>query len=285
MLAPFLIMLREGLEAALIVGIIAGYLRQTGRGAWLPAVWIGIFLAVALSLFAGAALQLVSAGFPQKAQELFEAVIGFLAVGVLMGMVFWMRRAARSIKVHLHAGIDEALAEPGRGATWALIGMVFLATAREGLESVFFLLAIFQQSPDAMAPLGALLGVLLAAVAGWGIYAGMLRIDLRRFFRWTGVLVIFVAAGLLAGSVKALHEAGLWNGLQGIVYDLGRVLPETGPLGTVLSGLFGYRDAPTFGEVAVYLIFLAGALWLFLRPVSSSPAGARAPANKSLSDV
>ena len=200
MLAPFLIMLREGLEAALIVGIIAGYLRQTGRGAWLPAVWIGIFLAVALSLFAGAALQLVSAGFPQKAQELFEAVIGFLAVGVLMGMVFWMRRAARSIKVHLHAGIDEALAEPGRGATWALIGMVFLATAREGLESVFFLLAIFQQSPDAMAPLGALLGVLLAAVAGWGIYAGMLRIDLRRFFRWTGVLVIFVAAGLAASA-------------------------------------------------------------------------------------
>ncbi|HEY0213129.1 MAG TPA: iron uptake transporter permease EfeU [Paenirhodobacter sp.] len=270
MLAPFLIMLREGLEAALIVGIIAGYLRQTGRAQWLPVVWIGIFLAVALSLFVGAGIQLFSAGFPQKAQELFEAVIGLLAVAVLVGMVFWMRRVARSIKSELHASVDHALAEQG-GAAWALIGMVFLAAAREGLESVFFLLAIFQQSPTAAAPIGALLGVLVAVAAGWAIYAGSLRLNLRRFFRWTGIFILFVAAGLLAGSVKALHEAGLWNGLQQVVFDLTHVLPESSPLGTVLSGLLGYREAPTLGEVIAYVVFLVMTLILFLRPHAVAP--------------
>ena len=139
MLAPFLIMLREGLEAALIVGIIAGYLRQTGRGEWLPAIWVGVFLAVALALFAGAGLQLAQAQFPQRMQELFEALIGFVAVAVLVGMVFWMKRAARSIRAELHASVDQALAPRSRAGAWGLIGMVFLAVAREGLEAVFFL--------------------------------------------------------------------------------------------------------------------------------------------------
>lgn len=264
MVAPFLIMLREGLEAALIVGIIAGYLRRTGRAAWLPAVWIGVFLAVAAALFAGAALQLASASFPQKAQELFEGVIGLVAVAVLVWMVFWMRRAARSIKGTLHASVDAAVG----GGAWALIGMVFLAVAREGLESIFFLLAILQQSRDAMAPLGAALGVLVSAGIGWGIYAGALRLDLGRFFRWTGVFILFVAAGLLSGSVKALHEAGVWNGLQSRAYDISHILPETGPLGTVLSGILGYREAPTAGEVAVHVAFLAVMLVLFLRPAA-----------------
>ncbi|MTE00791.1 iron transporter [Paracoccus sp. YIM 132242] len=274
MVAPFLIMLREGLEAALIVGIIAGYLRQTGRAAWLPAVWIGIFLAVATALFAGAALQLASASFPQKAQELIEAVIGFVAVAVLVWMVFWMRRAARSIKGELHDSVDAAV----QGGAWALIGMVFLAVAREGLESVFFLLAIFQQSRDAMAPLGALLGVLASAGIGWAIYAGALRLDLRRFFRWTGVFILLVAGGLLAGSLKALHEAGIWNGLQARAYDISHVLPETGPLGTVLAGILGYREAPTLGEAAVYAVFLAVTLFLFLRPDAPRAAPRRQPA-------
>lgn len=266
MLAPFLIMLREGLEAALIVGIIAGYLRQTGRQAWLPAIWVGVFLAIALALFAGAGLQMASASFPQKAQELFEATIGLIAVAVLIGMVFWMRRAARSIKAELQSSVDQALAHQGGAGTWALIGMVFLAVAREGLESVFFLLAIFQQSQDAAAPIGAALGILTSLGAGWAIYAGALRLDLRRFFRWTGIFIILVAAGLFAGALKALHEAGLWNSLQQPVYDLSRSLPESSPLGTVLSGLLGYREAPSLGEFIAWAGFLAVTLTLFLRP-------------------
>jgi high-affinity iron transporter len=238
MLAPFLIMLREGLEAALIVGIIAGYLQKTGRGAWLPTIWVGVLLAVALSLFAGAALLLVSVEFPQKAQEAFEAAIGLVAVGVLTWMVFWMRRAARSIKSGLHADIDRAMTAP-KGATWALLGMAFFAVAREGLESVFFLLAIFQQSPGPAMPLAALAGVAVAVAFGLLIYRGGVRIDLRHFFRWTGIFILFVAAGLLAGVLRNLHEAGLWNGMQKVVFDLSGGLPVSSLLGTVLAGLFG----------------------------------------------
>ena len=272
MLAPFLIMLREGLEAALVTGIIASYLRQTGRQDWLPAIWVGVFLAVALSLFSGAALLLVSAEFPQKAQELFEAAIGLVAVAVLTSMVFWMRRAARTIKAGLHRDIDAAMEAP-QGAAWALIGMAFFAVAREGLESVFFLLAIFQQSPGPAAPLSALAGVAVAVAVGLAIYFGGVRIDLKRFFLWTGVFILFVAAGLLAGALRNLHEAGLWNALQTRVFDLSETLPVSGVAGTVLSGLFGYHEAPTLGEALVWAAFLAVTLVLFLRP-PARPASA-----------
>ena len=265
MLAPFLIMLREGIEAALVTGIIASYLRQTGRQDWLPAIWVGVFLAVALSLFTGAGLLLVSAEFPQKTQELFEAAVGLVAVAVLTSMVFWMRHAARTIKAGLHRDIDAAMEAP-QGAAWALIGMAFFAVAREGLESVFFLLAIFQQSPGPAAPLSALAGVAVAVAIGFAIYFGGVRIHLRRFFRWTGVFILFVAAGLLAGTLRNLHEAGLWNLLQTRVFDLSETLPVSGVVGTVLSGLFGYHEAPTVGEAMVWAAFLAVTLTLFLRP-------------------
>lgn len=266
MLAPFLIMLREGIEAALVTGIIASYLKQTGQGAFLPVIWVGVLLAVAVSLFAGAALQVLAAEFPQKAQELFEAIVGLVAVAVLVSMVFWMRKAARSMRRELHGAIDSALAAPPAGAAWALIGMTFFAVGREGLESVFFLLAIFQQSPGAAAPAGALAGLAVAVLIGYALYSGGARIDLRRFFRWTGVLILVVAAGLLASAVRNLHEAGLWNHLQGRVYDLSDTLPVSGVVGTVLSGLLGYQDAPTLGEAIVYVVFLAVALALFLKP-------------------
>lgn len=269
MLAPFLIMLREGLEAALIVGIIASYLTLTGRREWLPAVWVGVFLAVALSLFAGAGLLMISAEFPQKAQEAFEAAVGVVAVAVLTWMVFWMRRAAASIKAGLHDNIERAMASGG-SATWALIAMVFFAVAREGLESVFFLLAIFQQSPGPMVPLAALAGVAVAAVIGLLIYRFGLRINLRLFFRWTGILILFVAAGLLAGVLRNLHEAGIWNHLQSVVFDWSQVLPVSGPAGTVLSGLLGYDDTPTLGEVLIWAGYLAVTLTLFLRPASAT---------------
>lgn len=278
MLAPFLIMLREGIEAALVTSIIASYLRQSGRGAWLPAVWVGIFLAVALSLFTGAALQLVSAEFPQKAQELFEAIVGSVAVVVLVSMVFWMRKAARSIKSNLHQSIDQAMGAE-RGTAWALIGMAFFAVAREGLESIFFLLAIFQQSPGPAAPLSALAGVAVATLLGFALYYGGIRIDLRRFFRWTGVFILIVAAGLLASVLRNLHEAGLWNQFQTTVYDLSAMLPVSSLAGTILSGIFNYHDAPTLGEVIAWVGFLAVTLTLFLKP-EPAPA-AKAPVNGS----
>ncbi len=269
MLIPFLIMLREGIEAALIVGIVASYLKQSGRGALMPAVWVGVLLATALSLFAGAGLQLIAAEFPQKQQELFEGVVGLIAVVMLTSMVFWMRKAARSIKGELHASIDKALTAHSDGQGWALIGMVFLAVAREGLESVFFLLAVFQQSSGWEAPVGALAGIAVSVVVGWGLYSGGVRLDLRRFFRFTGLFILLVAAGLLAGVLRRLHEGGVWNHLQTVVFDMSDALPMDSPLGAVLSGLLGYQAAPVVGEVIVYLAFLAVALFFFLRPAAA----------------
>lgn len=280
MLVPFLIMLREGIEAALIVGIIASFLRHTGRARLMPAVWAGVFLALGLSLFVGAGLQWMAAEFPQKQQELFEGLVGFIAVGMLTGMVFWMRKASRSIKGELQASVDKALSTSG-SASWALIGMVFLAVAREGVESVFFLLAIFQQSSGWSAAAGAFLGVALSVLLGIGLYKGGVRINLRQFFRYTGIFILVVAAGLLAGAVRRLHEAGVWNQLQQVVFDSSAVLPEDSPLGVILGGLLGYMHAPVVGEVLAWALYLAVTLVMFFWPVKAAPAVAGVPAAPS----
>ncbi len=278
MLAPFLIMLREGMEAALIVGIVAGYLHQTGRRKWLPAVWAGVALAIVLCLILGVAMNLVAAEFPQKQQEFFEGTVGLVAVVILTSMVFWMRKAARSIGAELRKSVDAALARDEAGG-WALVLMVFLAVGREGLESVFFLLATFQQDVGWGAPVGALLGLICAGLIGWAIYRGGVKLDLRRFFAWTGILIIFVAAGLLAGSVRAFHEAGLWDHLQETVFDLSNALPTDSPVGAVLAGLLGYNDTPSVSEVVAYVAYLIPVLTLFLTGGSRAvPSGRRRPA-------
>ena len=274
MLVAFLIMLREGIEAALIVGIIAGYLRQTGRSAFMPQVWIGVGLAIVICAVLGVAMTLASVEFPQRQQELFEGVVALVATGVLTSMVFWMKRAARSIKSELHGSIDAAL-QPGVQQGRALVAMAFFAVGREGLETVFFLLATIQQDVGIGVPVGAALGLAVAIAIGAAITYGGYKLDLRRFFRWTSVLILFVAAGLLAGGLRAFHEAGLWNGLQQTAFDLSDVLPADGVLGTLLGGFFGYQDTPTVGEVLLYFAFLFPTLVLLLTP--SRPAPGRLP--------
>jgi high-affinity iron transporter len=264
MLVPFLIMLREGLEAALIVGVIASYLAQTGRASALPSVWAGVGCAVVLCCAVAFALHAASAEFPQKAQEAFEAAVAVLAVAVLTGMVFWMSEASRSIVASLRGQVDAAFAGGLAGGP-ALAGVAFLAVAREGLESVVFLIAAFQQEEVGWeTPAGATLGLLAASAVGVALFRFGRRVDLKRFFRLTGAALIFVAAGLLAGALRSAHEAGVWNHLQGLAWNLTETLPADGVIGTALSATLGYRDAPTVGEVAIYLIYLIPALGLFL---------------------
>ena len=192
MLIALLIMLREGIEAALIVGIVASFLKQSGHSELMPKVWLGVFLAAAMCLGIGYGIHSVTGEIPQKEQELVVGVIGLVAVAMLTYMILWMKKAARSMKQHLQDSVQSAL-NHGSGQGWALVGMAFLAVAREGLESVFFLLAVFQQSPTWSMPIGAVLGLLAAVVIGTLIYQGGMRLNLAKFFRWTGAFLIVVA--------------------------------------------------------------------------------------------
>ena len=272
MFIAFLIMLREGIEAALIVGIVAGFLKQSGNGHLMPKVWLGVVLAALMCLAIGYGIHRETGEIPQKQQELVVGIIGLVAVGMLTYMILWMQKAARSMKQHLQQSVQAAL-NRGSGQGWALVGMAFLAVAREGLESVFFLIAVFQQSPTWRMPAGAVLGLAAAVVIGILIYQGGIRINLAKFFRWTGVFLIVVAAGLLSGSLRALHEAGVWNYFQGIAFHSAHILHEDSPLGVLLGGFFGYSDHPTWGEVGAWLLYLIPVMYWFLR--SSKPLPAR----------
>lgn len=269
MLIAFLIMLREGIEAALIVGIVAGFLKQSGHSRLMPKVWLGVALAALMCLGIGYGIHSATGEIPQKEQEFVVGVIGLVAVAMLTYMILWMKKAARSMKQQLQYSVQTAL-NRGNGQGWALVGMAFLAVAREGLESVFFLLAVFQQSPTWSMPVGAVLGLLAAVVIGALIYQGGMRLNLAKFFRWTGAFLIVVAAGLVAGSLRALHEAGVWNHLQKVVFDSSKYLHEDSPLGVLLGGFFGYTDHPTQGEVLAWLLYLVPVMIWFLH--GSKPA-------------
>lgn len=265
MLAPFLIMFREGVEAALIVGIIASYLRQTGRTHLMKGIWVGIVLATLMCLAIAILLQATTGDFPQQEQELFAGVIAIVAVLVLTWMVFWMKKAGRSMKSELQSQIESAIQSDVQSDKWglALVGMAFFAVAREGLETVVFLMATFQQNVGLQVPVGALFGYVAAIAVGVGIYQGGIRINLRKFFKWTGAFIILVAAGLLASAVRALHEAGIWNIGQDVVFDLSGILPTHGVIGSILAGIFGYSDAPTVSEMVAYFGYLIPTMLLF----------------------
>lgn len=280
MFVPFLIMFREGLEAALIVSLIASYLKRTQRSQWLGVVWIGVILAAALCLGFGIFINETTGEFPQKQQELFEGLVAVVAVCILTYMVFWMRKVSRSVKTHLEGAIDNALSA-GKGQGWALVAMVFFAVAREGLESVFFLLAAFQQDVGVQAPIGAVLGLVCAILVGMMIYWGGIKLHLAKFFKWTSLFILFVAAGLAAGAIRAFHEAGLWNYLQDIAFNLTDVLSTHSLLGTFLEGILGYQEAPSVSEVLVYFLYLIPALIFFFMPQRADVAAVNGKAGHS----
>ncbi|MFN8629939.1 MAG: FTR1 family protein [Chloroflexota bacterium] len=232
MTAAFFIMLREGLEAALIVGIISAYLVRIGRRDALRHVAIGVILAIMLSVLAGIAVVATVGTLPPLLQEGVEGLAGLLAVGVLTWMLFWMRRQGRAMKGELEHDLDSVLA---RGSVWALVGLAFVAVVREGLETALFLLAI--GSSSSVGPLtlvAGLAGLATAAAIGWAIFAGGVRDLGDVFFQATSVVLIFVCAGLLAFSVHEFGETGLFaNG--GTALNLSGFLPVTGPIGAPAS--------------------------------------------------
>jgi high-affinity iron transporter len=253
MIPTFIITLREGVEASLIVGIIAAFLVKEGRRDAIRQMWIGVGIAVALCVGVAVVLEIVGQELPQKEQEGLETVVGLIAVMAVTYMIVWMRRNARGIKATLEGDAASALAT---GSTMALVAMAFLAVLREGLETSVFLLAAFQNATDtAAAGSGAVLGVLAAAVVGLGLYRGGVRINLSRFFRITGLVLVFVAAGLMATSAHTAHEAGWINGLQGQAVDLSWLVQPGTISGSLLTGMLGLQPTPTVIEAMVYLLY------------------------------
>jgi len=253
MLPTFVIGLREGVEAALIVGIIAAFLRHEGRRDALRWMWVGVTCAVAICVAGGVTLELVSRDLPQRQQEMLETVVGAVAVAAVTFMIVWMRRNARGLKRALEGRASDALAQ---GSVIALVGMAFFAVIREGFETSVFLLAAFDSSNDPLAAGGgALLGVVLAVGIGYGIYRGGIRLDLARFFRVTGLVLVLVAAGLVATALHTAHEAGWLNSLQGQTVDLRWLVGPGTVRSSLLTGLLGFQPRPVTAEAIGYLVY------------------------------
>jgi high-affinity iron transporter len=253
MIPTFVITLREGVEASLIVGIIAAFLVKEGRQDAMRQMWVGVAIAIALCAGVAVALRLVGQELPQRQQEGLETIVGLIAVSTISYMIVWMRRHARGIKSEIEGEAASALAT---GSTMALVAMAFLAVLREGFETSVFLLAAFQDATDTTAAgTGAMLGITAAVAIGLGLYRGGVRINLQRFFRVTGLVLVFVAAGLLATAAHTAHEAGWVNGLQGQVVDLTWLVQPGTVSGSLLTGMLGLQPQPTLIEAAAYLLY------------------------------
>ncbi|MEU9267540.1 iron uptake transporter permease EfeU [Streptomyces sp. NPDC048251] len=265
MFSNYLIGLREGLEASLVVCILIAYLVKTDRRDALKPIWIGIGVAVVLALGFGCVLEFGSQELTFQAQEALGGSLSILAVGLVTWMVFWMRRTARHLKSELHGKLDAALAM----GTGALVATAFLAVGREGLETALFVWASVHAAGDGTPrPLiGVALGLATAVLLGWLFYRGALKINLAKFFTWTGGMLVVVAAGVLAYGVHDLQEADLVPGLNSLAFDITGTVPPDSWYGTLLKGVFNFQPDPTVLQVTVWLLYLVPTLALFLAPV------------------
>lgn len=266
MLAPFLVMLREGFEAALIVALVFGYLRRIDRLDLARPVWVGIGAAVGLSVAIGVVVRITLGDLQGAARLRSFAVVSLLAVIVLTWMIFWMRRQARLIKGDLEAKVDSALASSN--IRLALVGVAFVAVLREGIEAALFLIALSADGGGPRLVGGAVLGLAAASVLALGVYTGGRAIPMRSFFRATGVVLIVFAAGLSARAVQffqASGDLGSFN-LNG-VYDVRSVtwLTQESEVGKFLAAILGWDPRPSIEQVAVWVLYLVPVLYLFLR--------------------
>lgn len=302
MLATLLIGLREGLEAALVIGILVAYVTRIGRREILPRLWTGVGLAVALALAIGAVLTFGAYSLTFQAQEIIGGTLSLVAVAMVTWMIFWMQKSARTLKATLEGGVDRALV---LGSAWALVAIGFVSVAREGIETTLLLWSMVQSFGDGpSALLGALLGLLTAVVLGWLLARGMLRLDLRRFFLWTGAFLIVVAAGVLAYGIHDLQEGGVLPGpfgalaptdpLTGAVavglagfplgwaFDVSAWIAPGSPLAAILQAAVGFMPRMTWLQVIAWAVYVAVVGAFFLRGTRTRGAPAAAlPADRT----
>ena len=263
MLGNFLIGLREGLEAALVVSILVAFLVRTNRRDVLPKVWLGVGLAVAISVGVTAALALTQQALTFEAQEAFGGSLSIIAVGFVTWMIFWMRRTARTISADLRGRLEDAI----KMGTTGVVVMAALAVGREGLETALFFFTAAQAAGETAQPLvGFLLGIAVAVILAYLLYRGAVKINLGRFFMVTGALLIFVAAGILAYGVHDLQEAGILPGLNSLAFDVSAAVPPDSWYGVLLKGVFNFSPQTTWLEAVVWTLYVAVVLTLFLRP-------------------
>ena len=253
MLAFALITLREGLEAALIVGIVLSVLRKLGHADRSRPVWAGVMVAIVVSVAVGLALHRLGVVFEGRGEEIFEGMAMLLAAGVLTWMIFWMQRQGRQIQAELELDVHQAVTI---GSARALFSLAFVAVVREGIETVLFLTAAAFSATPTQTLVGGGLGLIVAVALGWLMFAAGKRLDVRAFFRVTSVLLILFAAGLVAHGVHELQEARLLPTLVEHMWDINPILDEHNPVGTFLKALFGYNGNPSLLEVFSYLGYL-----------------------------
>ncbi len=250
MIASLLITLREGLEAALIVGIVLGVLRKMGQSERSKPVWAGVLAAIIVSVIAALALNALGLAFEGQGEEIFEGVAMLLAAGVLTWMIFWMQRQGRQVQAELERDVHQAVTTRN---SWALFSLAFVAVVREGIETVLFLTAASFSATGVETLVGGALGLVIAIALGWLLFAAGRRLDVRTFFRVTSVLLILFAAGLAAHGVHELQEAALVPTIVEHVWDVNRILNEDSTVGSLLQALFGYNGNPSLLEVVTYL--------------------------------
>ena len=268
MFGNFLIGLREGLEASLIVSILIAYLVKSGRRHLIGRVWLGVGGAAALSLALGAILTFGARSLTFQAQEVIGGTLSILAVGLVTWMIFWMAAHARHLKGELHAQIDGAVDRGG----WALPVVAFLAVGREGLETALFVWSAARASGGGAAPLlGSLLGIGAAVFCGWMIYRGALRLNLATFFMWTGAALVIVAGGVLAYGIHDLQEADILPGLNNLAFDISAQIPPSSWLGTLLKGTINFNPATTWLQLVAWFAYVVPVMTLFLRKVRPAP--------------
>ena len=275
MLPAFLLSLREGLEAALIVGLVLGTLNRLGRRDQFAPVWLGVAAAALVSVLAAVALTAIGAQFEGRAEQIFEGAMLLLAAGVLTWMIFWMQGQGRRLNQKLAMDVQQVAASPastvelaGRAAAVSLFSLAFLAVVREGVELALFLTAASFTTSPGQTLMGAALGLAVAVAIGALTYAGAIRLNVKRFFQVTSLFLIVVAAGMVAYGFHELIEAGLLPALMDPIYDINAVLSDGQGAGLLLKTLFGYNANPALTESIAYVLYFV-LVFLGLRSLPS----------------
>ncbi len=281
MVSNFLIGLREGLEAALVVSILITYLVRTSRRNRIPYVWLGVFAALGLSVLFGSLLTYTRFSLLNTftAQELFGGVMSIIAVALVTWMIVWMRDTGARMNAELQGKLESAI----QGGIGMIVLMAFVAVAREGLETALFFLSAVQAAGSTVEPVvGFVLGILTASTLGYLLYRRAVKIDLKKFFTVTGYFLILVAAGVLSYGMHDLQEAGVLPGLKFLAFDVSSAISVDSWFGALAKGIFNFSPQTSWIEAIAWVSYVAFAVWLFNRKNPKSKTKVSVPLKTKL---